>query len=102
MANVLIYSRRMDIDHFQKNCPQRDQVIYKTCGEKRFDSKDHTCSGITKYIHCGEAHRSNESKVRIVTEYRAALTRTLFADPAAQHTETFSYQNFPSNRSKPN
>jgi hypothetical protein len=93
LGNVLICSRCMGIGHFQKNCPQQDQVTCKTCGEKCSDITDHACSGVLKCIHFGEAHRSNDSKCRIVKDYRAALTRTLPTKPPVQLMDN---QNFPS------
>jgi len=81
LANVLICSRCRDIGHFQKNCPQQDQVTCNTCGEKYVNVKDHACSGVPKCIHCGGTHRSNDSKCRIIKDYRAALTRTLLSKP---------------------
>jgi hypothetical protein len=100
LANVLICSRCMGIGHFQKNCPQHDQVTCKTCGEKCSDIKDHSCSGVPKCIHCGEAHRSNDSKCLIVKDYRAALTRALLNKPPVPLMENLSYQNFPSHTSR--
>jgi hypothetical protein len=96
LANVLICSRCMGIGHFQKTCPQQDQVTCKTCGLKCSDIKLHACSGVPKCIRCGEDHRSNDSKCRIVKDYRAALTRTLLTKPAVQQMDNFSCQTFPS------
>jgi hypothetical protein len=93
LAHVLICSRCMGIGHFQKNCPQQDQVTCKTCGEKCSDIADHACSGVPKCIHCGQAHRSNDSKCPIVKDYRAALTLTLLIKPPVQ---LMNNQNFPS------
>jgi hypothetical protein len=69
---------------------QQDQVTCKICGEKCSDIKDHACSGVLKCIHCGEAHRSNHSKCRIVKDYRAALTRTLLAKSPFQQMDIVS------------
>jgi hypothetical protein len=84
LANVLICSRCMGIGHFQKNCPQQDQVTCKTCGEKCSDIADHVCSVVPKCIHCEEVHRSNDSKCSILKDYRVALTRTLLTKPPVQ------------------
>ena len=89
LANVLICSRCRCIGHFQKNCPQQDQVTCNTCGEKYANVKDHTCSGELKCIHCGGAHRSNDSKCRIIKDYRAALTRTLLSKPPVTVTDKY-------------
>jgi hypothetical protein len=58
--------------------------------------KDHACSGIPKWVHCGEAHRSNDSKCLIIKDYRVALTRALLTKPPVQLTGNVSVQNFPS------
>ncbi len=62
LANVLICSRCMVIGHFQKNSPQQNKVTCKTCGGKCSDITDHAFSGVPKYIDCGDAHHSNDSK----------------------------------------
>jgi hypothetical protein len=96
LANVLICSRCMGIGHFQKNCPQQDHVTCKICGEKCSDIKAHECSGEPKCIHCGDAHRSNDSKCRVIKDYRAALTRTLLNKPGIQQMDDVWNPNFSS------
>jgi hypothetical protein len=97
LANVLICSRCRGIGHFQKNCPQQDQATCNTCGEKYVNVKDHACTGVPKCIHCGGTHRSNDSKCRIIKDYRAALTRTLLNKPSVPVRE--KYHNLPSHSS---
>ncbi|CAF2110420.1 unnamed protein product [Rotaria magnacalcarata] len=79
-ANVLICSNCFGIGHFRKNCPQKSEATCKTCGDKSANLKDHNCSGIPKCIHCGGAHLSNDTKCKIVQQYRATLTRNLLAN----------------------
>jgi hypothetical protein len=78
-AHVLICSQCMKIGHFRKNCPQKNEITCSTCGDKCEDIKLHkaACSGVVKCIHCGGAHKSNDTKCPIVKDYRAALTRSL-------------------------
>ena len=90
LANVLICSRCRGIGHFQKNCPQQDQMTCNTCGEKYLNFNDHACSKVLKCIHCGGEHRSNDSKCRIIKDYRAALTRTLLRNPPVPIVEKYS------------
>ncbi|CAF1562092.1 unnamed protein product [Adineta ricciae] len=79
LAQVLICSRCMYIGHFQKNCPQKDEVTCKICGAICADLKKHDCHGIAKCIRCGGDHKSSDTKCPKVKDYRAALTRTLVA-----------------------
>jgi hypothetical protein len=65
-ANVLICPNCYGIGHFRKNCPQKDECTCKRCGEKCPDLKDHQCSGVMKYIHCGGPHISNDSECKVV------------------------------------
>ena len=78
-ANVLICSNCCGIGHFRKNCPEKEVTTCKTCGEKHQNLEEHQCSGILKCIHCGGAHISNDSRCKVVRDYRAALTRNLLA-----------------------
>ncbi|CAF2786357.1 unnamed protein product, partial [Rotaria sp. Silwood2] len=78
-ANVLICSNCFGIRHFRKNCSQKEEVTCKVCGEKCSNLKDHHCSGVSKCIHCGGPHNSNDAKCRVVKDYRAALTRNLLS-----------------------
>ena len=78
-ANVLICSNCYGIGHFRKNCPQKQEVTCRTCGDKCANLKEHQCSGILKCIHCGGDHVSNDSKCKVVKDYRAALTRNLLS-----------------------
>jgi chemotaxis protein histidine kinase CheA len=87
-ANVLICSNCYGIGHFRKNCPQREEATCKTCGDKCPDLKDHKCSGVAKCIHCGGPHNSNDTKCKVVKDYRAALTRNLLQKNPAANTET--------------
>ncbi|CAF3184528.1 unnamed protein product [Rotaria sp. Silwood2] len=78
-ANVLICSNCYGIGHFKKNCKQKNESTCKTCGVKCPNLKYHQCSGIPKCIHCEGPHISNDSKCKVVKDYRAALTRNLLA-----------------------
>ncbi|CAM4837362.1 unnamed protein product [Rotaria magnacalcarata] len=79
-ASVLICSNCCGIGHFRKSCPQKNEVTCKTCGEKCANMKDHLCSDVPKCIHCGGAHVSNDSKFKIVQQYRTTLTRNLLSN----------------------
>jgi hypothetical protein len=85
-AQVLICSQCMNLGHFRKNCPQRNEHTCNTCGDKCIDIKAHKaiCSGILKCLHCGGAHKSNDTKCPIVKDYRAALTRSLLVNQVQQ------------------
>jgi hypothetical protein len=85
-AHVLICSQCMCIGHFRKNCPQKNEITCGTCGNKCADIKEHkiVCSGVVKCIHCGGAHKSNDTKCPIVKDYRAALTKSLLSDQIQQ------------------
>jgi hypothetical protein len=86
-ANVLICSNCYAIGHFRKNCPQKDEATCKTCGEKCSKLIDHQCSGVLQCIHCGGPHVSNDTKCKVVKDYRAALTRNLLANIASKNEE---------------
>ncbi|CAF0786824.1 unnamed protein product, partial [Didymodactylos carnosus] len=77
LTQVLIFSRCMQIGHFQKNCPQKDEVTCKRCGAKCADIKKHECQGVPKCIRYGGDYKSSDTKCPKVKDYRAALTRTL-------------------------
>ncbi len=81
-AHVLICSQCMKIGHFRKNCPQKNEYTCSTCGDKCEDIKAHktNCSKVSKCIHCGGAHKSNDSKCPKIKEYRAALTKSLLKE----------------------
>ncbi|CAF2645748.1 unnamed protein product [Rotaria sp. Silwood2] len=79
-ANVLICSNYFGIGHFRKNCPQKEESTCKTCGEKCSNLNEYQCSGLLKCIHCGWPHTSNDSKCKVMKDYRAALTRKLLAN----------------------
>ena len=85
-ANVLICSNCFGIGHFRKNCPQKEESTCKTCGEKCANLNDHQCSGVLKCIHCGGSHVSNDTKCKVVRDYRAALTRNLLTNPTSTNT----------------
>ncbi|CAF1389857.1 unnamed protein product [Adineta ricciae] len=67
--------RICNINRQGKSCPQKDEATCRTCGTKCTNLADHQCSGDLKYVHCGGPHHSNDSKCKVVKEYRAALTR---------------------------
>ncbi|CAF4618356.1 unnamed protein product, partial [Didymodactylos carnosus] len=69
----------MQIGHFQKNCPQKDDVTCEICGVKCADIKKHECQGVPKCIRCDGDHKSSDTKCPKVKDYLAALTRTLLA-----------------------
>jgi hypothetical protein len=96
-ANVLICSNCYGIGHFRKNCPQKEEVTCRTCGEKCPNLKEHQCSGILKCIHSGGEHVSNDSKCKVVKDYRAALTRNLLSKVAPGTVEDTSSGPSPSN-----
>jgi hypothetical protein len=54
------------------------------------DIKEHKmiCSGVVKCVHCGGAHKSNDTKCPIVKDYRAALTKSLLSDQSQQEGHT--------------
>ncbi|CAF3873161.1 unnamed protein product [Rotaria sp. Silwood1] len=91
-ANVLICSNCYGIGHFRKNCTQKNESTCKTCGEKCSNLNDHQCSGIPKCIHCAGPHISNDSKCKVVKDYRAALTRNLLAKPISANSEYTNLQ----------
>ncbi|CAF5163928.1 unnamed protein product [Rotaria magnacalcarata] len=102
LAQVLICSRCMHIGHFQKNCPQKDEVTCKICGAICTDLKKHECHGIAKCIRCGGDHKSSDTKCPKVKDYRAALTRTLLstrnqvqANQPVKNNPAFTISNFP-------
>lgn len=78
-THVLICSQCMNIDHFRKNCPQKNEHTCSICGDKCTDIKAHKaiCSGIIKCVHCGSAHKSNDTKCPSVKDYREAFNRSL-------------------------
>ena len=81
-VNTLICSNCYGRGHFSKSCPQKDEATCKTCGDKLANLKDHDCSDISKCIHCGEGHVSNDSKYKIIQQYRAMLSRSLLDNAA--------------------
>ena len=82
-ANVLICSKCYGIGHFRKNCPQTAEVTCKVCADKYSDLEIHHCSGVSKCIHCGGQHKSNDRKCLVVKDYRAALTRNILSGVAS-------------------
>ena len=85
-AHVLICSQCMGIGHFRKNCPQKSESTCNVCGTKGTDMQAHkiVCSGQMKCVHCGNAHKSNDTKCPVIKDFRAALTRTLLTDQRQQ------------------
>ncbi|CAF3324358.1 unnamed protein product [Rotaria sp. Silwood2] len=96
-ANVLICSNCYGIGHFRKNCTQKNESTCKTCGDKCPNLKDHQCSGIPKCIHCAGSHISNDSKCKVVKDYRVALTRNLLAKLGQANN---GYENLQTNANK--
>lgn len=86
-ANVLICSNCFGIGHFRKNCPQKNESTCKTCSEKFTNPNDHVCSGMLKCKHCGGEHTSNNTKCKVVQEYRINLTRNLLSKRISGNTE---------------
>ena len=78
-AHVLVCSQCMGIGHFRKNCPQQQMHTCNVCGDISTDIQLHkqNCTGISKCIHCGGDHRSNDTKCPRIKDYRAALTKSL-------------------------
>ncbi|CAF1327415.1 unnamed protein product [Didymodactylos carnosus] len=102
LARVLVCSRCMGIGHFQKNCPQKDKVTCKVCGELCDDMNNHQCSGVVKCVHCQQDHRSNATKCPIIKDYRAALTKTLIAhQSSAVYGVAYNSTNFPQLSGRP-
>ena len=85
-ANILISSNCCEIEHFRKNCTQKEEATCQTCGEKSANLKEHQCSGIVKCIRCGGSPVSNDPRCNIVRNYRAALTRNLLANRVSNNT----------------
>ena len=81
-AHVLVCSQCMGIGHFRKNCPQQQMQTCNVCGDISTDIQLHkqNCTGISKCIHCGGDHRSNDTKCPRIKDYRAALTKSLLAN----------------------
>ncbi|CAF2224413.1 unnamed protein product [Rotaria magnacalcarata] len=87
-ANVLICSNCYGIGHFRKNCAQKSEATCKTCSEKCNNLKDRVCSGILKCVHCGDAHSSNDTKCKVIQNYRSALTRNILSKRITENTES--------------
>ncbi|CAF1536520.1 unnamed protein product [Didymodactylos carnosus] len=88
----------MGIGHFQKNCPQKDQITCKTCGEKYENTEEHECSGEVKCIHCSQNHRSNATKCPVIKDYKSALTKSLLTNRGnnnSNNANALSTANFP-------
>ncbi|CAF2879691.1 unnamed protein product [Rotaria sp. Silwood2] len=67
---------------------QRAKHVVKKCPNLH----DHQCSSIPKGIHCAGPHISNDSKCKVVKDYRVALTHNLLAKRIPANSEYTNLQ----------
>jgi hypothetical protein len=72
---------------FSKELSSDGKATCQVCREKHSNLKDHQYSGISKCIDCGGQHNSNDSKLPVVKDYRAALTRNILSNMAPLNAE---------------